>query len=86
MTWPNMSHSTWAKARQTMLVGEQRVVAATRFVERAVHDALGRLSHLVLRNVEVLHAPPPVACPARRQQEPIQHETRESGSDLPVSA
>ena len=42
--------------RQTqVLVGEQRVFAPAGFVERAIHDALGRLSQLVLRDVEVLH-------------------------------
>ena len=38
-----------------VLVGQQRVLAAARFVERAVDDALGRLGQLVLRDVEILH-------------------------------
>ena len=42
-----------------MLVGQQRVFAATRFVERPIDDTLGRLSQLVLRNVEIFHGLPP---------------------------
>ena len=38
-----------------VLVGEQRVFAPTGLFERTIHDALGRLSQLVLRDVEVLH-------------------------------
>ena len=38
-----------------MFVGEQRVLAAAGFVERAVDDALGRVGQLVLRNVEIFH-------------------------------
>ena len=42
--------------RQTdVLVGQQRMIAPTRFIERAVDDAFGRLGHLVLRNIEILH-------------------------------
>ena len=38
-----------------VFVGQQRVIAPTRLVERAVHDAFGRLGQLVLRNIEILH-------------------------------
>ena len=52
-----------------VLVGQQRVLAAARFVERAVDDALGRLSQLVLRDVEVLHGTPPRRIAAAAQQQ-----------------
>ena len=38
-----------------VLVGEQRVFAPAGVFERTIHDALGRLSQFVLRDVEVLH-------------------------------
>jgi hypothetical protein len=43
------------KCQADVLVGQERMVAATSFVEGPVHDSLGRLGHLVLRNVEILH-------------------------------
>ena len=48
-----------------MLVGQQRVLAPARFVERAIDDAFGRLGHLVLRNVEVFHGRLPDAATLR---------------------
>ena len=43
------------KCQTEMLVGELHVVPATRLVQSATDHALSRLSHLALRNVEVLH-------------------------------
>jgi hypothetical protein len=31
------------------------MVAASRFVQGAIHHAFGRLGHLVLRDIEVVH-------------------------------
>ena len=62
-----------------VLVGEQRVLAAAGLVEGAVDDALGRLSQLVLRDVEVFSSRPSpgraVAEQDRAQaQSPTAHE------------
>jgi hypothetical protein len=38
-----------------VLICQQRVFAAARLVESAIDDALGRLSHFVLRDIEILH-------------------------------
>jgi hypothetical protein len=43
------------ESQAQVLVGELDVLPSACLVQGAVHDALGRLSHLVLRNVEVLH-------------------------------
>ena len=52
-----------------VLVGQQRVVAPARLVERAVDDTLSRLSQFVLRDVEILHGVPPskLILPPRQQ-------------------
>ena len=44
---------------EDVLVGQQRVVAAPRFLDRAVDDPLGGLADLALCDVEVVHRPPP---------------------------
>jgi hypothetical protein len=51
------------KGQTDVLVGEQEMFVAAGFVERSVHDPLGRLSHLVLRNVEVFHGRLPIVAP-----------------------
>ena len=38
-----------------VLIRQQRVLAAARLLERAIHDTLGRLCHLVLRDIEIVH-------------------------------
>jgi len=44
------------RERQTyVLVGEQCMIAPAGLVKCAVDDSFGRLGHLVLRNIEVLH-------------------------------
>ena len=43
------------KCQADVLVGQQGVVAASRFIECAIDDAFGRLGHLVLRNIEIFH-------------------------------
>jgi hypothetical protein len=42
-----------------MFVGEQRVVAAARFLDRAVHHALGGFTNLALCDIEVVHGTDP---------------------------
>jgi hypothetical protein len=38
-----------------VLVRQQGVLATARFLQRAVDHSLGRLGHLVLRDIEVFH-------------------------------
>src|SRR5262249_14393544 len=52
------------KCETEVLIGQDPVFAAARFVQRAVHNAFSRLSQLVLWDVEVLHGALPVANPA----------------------
>lgn len=40
---------------EDVLVGQDRMIAAARLLNRTVHDALGRFGRLALRNVEVFH-------------------------------
>ena len=41
-----------------VLVGQERVFAPARLVQRAIDDTFRRLSQLVLRDVEILHVSP----------------------------
>ena len=60
-----------------MLVGQQRVVAPAGLVEGPVDDPLGRLSQLVLRDIEVLHGRLPESNPADViEQDTIQRAMR----------
>jgi hypothetical protein len=38
-----------------VFIGEQRVIAAPRFFNRAIHDPLGGLANLALCDIEVVH-------------------------------
>ena len=57
-----------------VLVGQQRVLAAARFLEGAVDDPFGRLSHLVLRDVEIVHGR------LQRRPHPVQPASRYRGN------
>jgi hypothetical protein len=48
-----------------MLVRQQGVIAAPRFIEGAVDDPFCGLGQLVLGNIEVLHDPPPARAALR---------------------
>src|SRR4030095_5022475 len=43
------------KREKDVLVGQQSLIAATRLLDRTVHDSLRRFADLVLGNVEVVH-------------------------------
>ena len=73
------------KRETDVLVRQQRVLATAGLVERAIHDALGRLGQLVLRDVEVLHHDRPPDRSLRSRQSKIASNGHGSQAQIRVS-